>query len=438
MNLFAFKTKSFLAFCSVFLSISMAKAEGPDIYSISTSEGAGVSTECSSGPQPNFSARLPVLQGRLANIRIARHFVDVGIVGINVSSCDGACSIRIVEKGNSALKGFVQLELRVAQNAPLGNAAININYITGGVGTYPIKIVRQAVFTSISTTNSVSNQNDRITLSGSNLDDLDSSEVRFLQSPEAPFRRVSGTNTQLVYAPTGPICNANSLSNPTVRYQDARGCKAELPRYQFARDASCAADASSPRPPAIVQPPPRVVAPQPTTNITPVIPRLDLVMRSIRGPIPTANGSIHQLFDNFCGSMTANIVNTVNVPPLQWGARVTGPTNLGFNFQIELLDGSTGRRLQSSEVPVGTIPADGQVMRSNYPGRPTQISVIKDFVHPVEIVGNQASPRRVELGCYTAPGTTVSFDPSLNNGIVRVDTGNTIIESNENDNELRF
>jgi hypothetical protein len=406
-----------------------------DLYSVRTLERSGVSTECRSTSQ-TFDQPAPVLQGRSVDVYVSRHFSDVGITGMNVSSCANQCTVRLLEKGGAPGKGFIRLRLEVGPNAPLGRASLNVTYVTGGVANYPLKVIPTPKFTNVRTTADVSNQNDRIILTGENLDDIDTNSRSITHIVTPPLRLVSASSTQLVYAPTGPICRPfNGSAN--VDHRTER-CKAETMPFRIERDAACAQAATSAgsNPPF---PSTRVGAVVVNLNLTPIVPPVTSVFRSIKGPIPTANGPIHQLFDTFCAALSPNVITSVQLPNLQWGMQSNNATSITNAFRLELIDMERGRTLDASDVPAGSLPIGGTAMRNNYPGRPTSASLVKDYLHPIAIdATGQVLPRKVEIGCYSAPGSTPAFDPGTNGLAVRVDTTNVVAESNENDNELRF
>jgi hypothetical protein len=407
----------------------------PDLYSVRTVERSGVSTECRNS-NTTFDQPAAVLQGRSADVYISRNFSDIGITGMNVSSCENQCTVRLLEKGGAPGKGFLRLRLEVGPNAPLGRASLNISYITGGVANYPLRVIPTPKFTSVRTTSNASNQTDRITFTGENLDDLDTTGRSITNIVTPPLRLVSSSSTQLVYAPTGPVCRPFDHSANVAHRSNQ--CKAETPPFRIDRDAACA---QAPQPTGVNTLPSgvRTGGSAPNFNLSPIVPIVTSVFRSIKGPIPTANGPIHQLFDTFCAGLSPNVITSVQLPPLQWGVRSNSSASVTSAFRLELIDLVRGRSLDSSEVPVGSMASGGSAMRSNYPGRPTTVSLVKDYLHPVSIdATGQAAPRKIEIGCYTAPGSTAVFDPGTDGLAVRVDTTNVVAESNENDNELRF
>jgi hypothetical protein len=189
--------------------------------------------------------------------------------------------------------------------------------------------------------------------------------------------------------------------------------------------------APSPSAPPAPPPPGPPVAILP--NLLPALGAPTVLARAIVGPVATTQGPIFQVNDAFCSNLAANSAGSVAVPVLQWGVTGVNIQNANAQFQVQLIDttASPPQVLDTLTLPSGFPPNTPLVFRQNYPGRPATINVVKNPTLPFG-----PSATQTFLGCFTQPGTA----PTLERGamMIKVDTGNQIGESNENDNELSF
>ena len=202
--------KTTIALAVALFTATGAVAATRDTIKVTTLNASTGHTACNNGFGYALSERAHVVRGRNHLIRIERNLVDVGLESASVSSCSGKCDAKFKRKGNFDSgrnnfpidrKGFAEYELDIESDAPAGNATLVLHYFGGGRGEYPIEIVRDSAVTRVDSVG-VSNPNERVTITGTNLDRLVN---RF-----SGFTRVSESATTLVLAPADRICTART------------------------------------------------------------------------------------------------------------------------------------------------------------------------------------------------------------------------------------
>lgn len=129
-----------------------------------------------------------------------------------------------------------------------------------------------------------------------------------------------------------------------------------------------------------------------------------------------------------CGTLGNDEEGDKPLPAFEWGVSNTNDADVATPFDIQLVDGASGRTLATERLT--QLPRGQFRTFSNWPGRPATIRVVRVVARLLRDYDN--SP-----GCYLAkPGaSSVPLDPRPI--LIRVDTGNTVPEGNrENDNEL--
>ena len=424
------KSMNFAVVFAVVLALAKPAPADEDSYSVHTEEGSRGNTVCDSIHFSNFAARAPVVQGRTANIRIERHFVDLGLERASVESCAGNCSATITRKGNfeereilfggHPRKGFVELDLQVQANAPPGNAKLVLHYFGGGRGEYNLVIVRGSRADAVDAVD-ISDTDDQIVIHGTRLDRLENQ----LSSNLGSFTRIGQNSTTLIAAPSHRTCQPAQVDLRVLLAANS-ACHLEVPFFSVIRDPDCPPSGGPPHPyPG--PPPPPVSKP----NLLPALASPLVLSRPLGNEIATTRGGMFQVNMFFCSGLPVNSATTVNVPKLSWGVQGVNIEAANMRFAVQLLDTDSNRVLDTLTLPLGFPANTPLVERDNYPGRAGTIRVILDPRF------QRGSTQQTVVGCFTDPGNRQTLDPK--NLLIRVDPDNSIDEGNrENDNDLRF
>lgn len=418
-----------------------AIAGSDDAVKITTLNERSGHTTCNNN---NFgyalNERAHVVRGRKHLVRIERNLVDVGLERASVSSCDGKCDPDFKRKGNFDSgtnnfaidrKGFAEYELTVGETAPAGHATLVLHYFGGGRGEYPLEIVRDSAVTRVDSVG-VSNPNERVTITGTNLDRL--------ANNFSGFTRISESAATLVLAPTSRICTART-DELIFRIEAApQFCRIKnAVQIPLSRDPACAAAGNAPPPPPQapqppVPPPPRSTQPA-TPNLLPALATPTVLTRPLSAVVTTTRGGMFPVNSFFCTGLAVNTPATVPVPKLTWGVvgvNIEAASGANARFDVQLIDVDANNRvLDTLTLPQGFPANTPLVQRDNYPGRATSIRVVMSPRF------QEGSAQRTFAGCFTEPGSTQTLDSR--NLLIKVDPDNRINEgNNENDNELRF
>lgn len=149
--------------------------------------------------------------------------------------------------------------------------------------------------------------------------------------------------------------------------------------------------------------------------------------------VPTTAGGITQVEDAFGVGIPEGAITSVPVPDLVWGITGNYLERVNVPMIAELIDFSdpaNPRVLDSLDTSQTFGPTAGHFAKTNYPGRPTHIQVIKN---PITQFGNGTQQF---IGTFTSPGSAQALDPMKFKLVV--DPGNAIRELSEFDNEIVF
>lgn len=418
---------------SVTTTTAPAEAADDALYVTTLNVSAG-HTDCSKN---NFGYKLDeraaVVRGRHHKIRIERHLVDVALQGATVSSCSGECKATITKQGNANGKGFVEIDLNVPTEAPVGNATLTLNYFGGGRGDYKLLIVKNSRVDRVERTTEGAST-ERYVLNGNNLDQL-KNRFRASRSGASGFAmsRASEADASLVLDRSERNC-VNGDFEVDLILESAAACRVNNVKIPATRDGVCGANGNpAPAPAPGPAPAPPSGGRARTPNLLPaLVSAPSPLTRPLTGNvIATPNGGMVQVNSFFCAGLAANTPATVAVPKLTWG--VVGAdldATPSAAFEVQLIDGATNAVIDRF-TQNGLASTNPTAQRDNYAGRVTSIRVVSN---PRFTVGSgvQTFP-----GCFTEPGSNQRLDSrSL---IVRVDAGNAVNEgSRENDNDLAF
>ncbi len=434
------KTISTMALvASAAMSFVASVAIADDILKVTTINPPIGTTDCTND---NFgyplTARAVIVRGRPNHkIRIERHGVDLGLERASLSGCGGSCDVRITRRGNFDSgrnnhlidrKGFVELELNTPSDASIGDATLVLHYALGGRGEYKLNIVQNSRVDRVD--RAVGGPfGDRFTLTGNNLDKIENQFRARGPSTNVDLTRVTEADHSLVLDRSGRNCSAATFELD-LRVENTTHCKINDVKLAMSRDSTCGTATAAPPPVNPPPPPPRTQTPS-TPNLLPSVATPTVVARALGVAFVTVRGQMFPVNSFFCSGLAANTPATVNVPKLSWGTLGVNIEAATTRFDVQLIDVDANRVLDTLTLPQGFPANTPQVMRDNYPGRPTTIRVV---MNPRFQVG---SALQTVAGCFTEPGTTQTLDPK--NLLVKVDPDNRINEgSNGNDNELRF
>jgi hypothetical protein len=188
--------------------------------------------------------------------------------------------------------------------------------------------------------------------------------------------------------------------------------------------------------------PPRGGTGTPLPNLLPYVSPNSVLTRPVNQQvIPTLRGGMRQVASFFASGLSENVVTAVPVPKLTWGVSGVNIELAKTQFDAQLIDVtnvSNPRVLDTLSLPQGFPANTPLVTKTNYPGRPTSIRVVKNprFQVDHDDDPNTDPLRQTYVGCFTEPGSTQALDPMAL--LLVVDSANRVSEGRENDNELRF
>jgi hypothetical protein len=434
--------KTFAAAIAVALAVGAQAAE--DSLMVTTLNPASGATDCTKN---NFgyalNERAAVVRGTPHHkIRIERNLVDVNLLDdVDVESCGGHCKAKVTRKGNFDSgnngnlidrKGFVELDFHAPVEAPTGNATLVLKYLGGGRGEYKLLIVRNSRVDSVQRTTEGGSV-ERYVLNGNNLHLIRNAFSAHGPNGGLPLTRVSEADEKLVLDRNARNCTTVTATLD-LTLEAATACRIKDVRLPVTRDESCGSGSTPPppvpTPPA--SPPPRSTQPS-APNLLPALATPTVLTRPLGAAVITTRGSMFPVNSFFCSRLAANTPTTVDVPKLTWGVsgvNIESATGAAARFDVQLLDADANRILDTLTLPQGFPSNTPLVQRDNYPGRASTIRVVMNPRF------QEGSALRTFAGCFTEPGSTQTLDPKTL--LVKVDPDNRIIESNENDNELRF
>lgn len=151
--------------------------------------------------------------------------------------------------------------------------------------------------------------------------------------------------------------------------------------------------------------------------------------------VPTPSGGMFRVNDLFCSNLQNTVPTTVDVPDLVWGVIGVDIEAANAAFDVQLIDATDSNNLRvidTLQLPQGFPANQPLVQKSNFPGRSTTLRVI---LNPTFQASGGSTT--THAGCFTDPFTpTQALDPRAL--LIKVDTNNSINESDEVNNELRF
>lgn len=422
-------------------SDALADIANDDLFSVKTLSPTARQTSCNTLSSA-YNVRSALVRGKTARVRIQRNLIDVGleVADIRVTSCDGKCDVKNVRKGGAPDKGFVELDIVVGNDAPLGSATLVLPYFGGGRGEYPLSIVRNSRIANV--TSAVSGERTtRVTFTGTELNAL----LRRIDSADAAggsYSIVSGNDSELVFDYTRRICNG-LRADVELTHDTPRACEVRDISYPLAATTTCAGAVAPAPAPAPVAPPATAGGNAVRLNLTPQVNTSTPFFRSVSPGAADNTAARRQIANGaaFCIGLANDEERVITLTAIRWGI---GYANLPANGPVsaEVVNADSGTVLQRQTAAAIT-QGNGSDIRlfDNWTGRPTSVRVVnaqsdsKRRAMGAPAIGGNAAPLP-PVGCYLAPGEPLTrFDPPRLT--FRVNTGTPPLpETISNDNEI--